>query len=158
MNASREKAVEDQKVIYRIGLHWAILLGPALVVFIGWAVMQAKGSQSIALIAFGIVWGVCSSMSLQRSRIILTAEQLDIQIGFPWKRSLIIPLNEITQVNYYQPTLGTMLNFGKIILTHQGTKNYGFRFITRPAEFVKQAQEIIMTTCHHEQTSSSKTE
>lgn len=158
MNAPKEKAVEEQKVIYKVGLHWTMLLGPALVVFIGWTVMQAKGSQSIALIAFGIVWGICSSLSLQRSRIILTAEQLDIQVGFPWKRSLILPLNEITQVNYYQPTLGSMLNFGKIILTHQGAKNYGFRFIPRPAEFVKQVQETIMTTCHHEETSPSKTE
>jgi hypothetical protein len=158
MNTLSDKPTEGQKIIYRVVLHWAMLLGPALVIFLGWTVMQAKGPQSIALIAFGIVWGVCSSMSLQRSRIILTAEQLDIQVGFPWKRSLTIPLNEITQVNYYQPTLGSMLNFGKIILVHQGTKKYGFRFIVRPAEFVKQVQETIMTTCHHEQSSPSKIE
>jgi hypothetical protein len=75
----------------------------------------------------------------------LTAEELDIQIGFPWKRSLIIPLNEITQINIYQPALGAMLNFGKIILTRQGTKRYGFRFITRTTELVKAVNEAIDT-------------
>ncbi|MBA4393029.1 MAG: hypothetical protein C0407_05705 [Desulfobacca sp.] len=120
-----------------------MLLGPALVIFIGWMVMQAKGSQSITLLALGIVWGVCSSISLQRSRIILRAEQLDIQIGFPWKRSLIIPLNEITQITFYQPALGTMLNFGKIILVHQGKRNFGFRFIPRSADLIKAVQEAI---------------
>ncbi len=122
-----------------------MLFGPALVIFLGGIILESKGSQSIVLIAFGLIWGVCSSLSLQRSRITLTAEQLDIQIGFPWKRSLIIPLNEITQINIYQPALGAMLNFGKIILTHQGTKRYGFRFITRTTELVKAVNEAIDT-------------
>jgi hypothetical protein len=148
---------ESQSIIYQTGLHWAMLLGPAMVVFIGWMVLQAKGSQSIAIIALGVFWGVCSSMSLQRSRIILTAEHLDIQVGFPWKRSLTIPLQEISQLTYNQPTLGAMLNFGKILLGHQGKRNYAFRFIRRPADLINAVQEALGALPQPEQPQEEKT-
>jgi membrane protein YdbS with pleckstrin-like domain len=134
---------ESQRIVYQTGLHWAMLLGPAMVIFIGWMVMQSKGSQSIAIFALGIFWGVCSSISLQRSRITLTADHLNIQVGFPWKRSLTIPLQEISQLTYNQPTLGAMLNFGKILLGHQGKRNFAFRFVPRPADLINAVQTAL---------------
>jgi hypothetical protein len=81
-----------------------------------------------------------------------------INVGFPSKRSYAIPLDTITYANCYQPSLGAILNFGKIILVHSGTKKTVFRFVARPAEFVEEVQEAIMATRHVEQPSSAKIE
>lgn len=133
---------ENQRILYRTGLHWAILLGPALLIFLGGLIRDSKGPQSIVLIVFGLVWGLCSYGSLRQSQITLTADRLFIQMGFPLKKVRSLSLDEITLIRYYQPTLGAMLNFGKIILVHGGAKKDSFRFVTRPAELVNGVEGV----------------
>jgi hypothetical protein len=140
MVSIEDKSAENQKILYRASLHWAILLGPVLLIFLGGLLRDSKGPESIVVLIFGLVWGLCSYINLRQSQIILTAERLFIQMGFPLKKVLTLPLAEITLIRYYQPTLGALLNFGKIILVQGGTGKKSFRFIARPAELVHQVQ------------------
>jgi hypothetical protein len=132
------------KVIYRTGLHWAILLGPALVIFLGWLILKSKGPQAIVVIAFGAVWGLTSVISLRQSQILLTADRLSLHLGFPLRKIYNLPLEEISQIQFYQPTLGALLNFGKIILVQRTMKRNSFRFVSRPAVLVNEVQEAIL--------------
>jgi len=133
------------KIIYRTGLHWAILLGPAMVILLGWLFLKSEGSQAAAVIAFGAVWGLTALMSLRQSHILLTADRLSIQVGFPFKKNLSLPLGEISEIQFYQPTLGAILNFGKIILVQKTLKRNSFRFVYRPALLVTEVQEAILS-------------
>ena len=152
MTSSLEKPLaENQRIIYQARLHWAILLGPVLVIFIGWLTLESKGPPAVILIAFGFIWGIFSYLNLRQSDILLTNNHLFIKIGFPLKRSYTIPLDTLTQVKYYQPSLGGLLNFGKIMLIHSGTKKHVFRFIARPALLVKEVQETLMPPHQYEQ-------
>ncbi|MBI5602860.1 MAG: PH domain-containing protein [Deltaproteobacteria bacterium] len=151
MGVSEKNLLQDQKIIYQARPHWAVLLGPAFLFFIGWLSMGSQGLPSAVLIASGFIWGTFSTLRLRQFDIILTNNQLLINVGYPLKRSYSIPLDTITFANFYQPSLGAILNFGKIVLVHSGTKKTVFRFIARPAEFVKEVRETIMTTSHHEQ-------
>jgi len=149
------KLTENQRIIYQAKRHWAVLLGPLCVLFIGWLSLRSKVPQSPALIAFGFIWGMFSYIKSRNFDIVLTNNQLLINVGFPLKRSYPIPLNTITLVDFYQPSLGAILNFGKIIIVHAGIEKKVFRFIARPAEFVKEVQETIMTARRHEQPSET---
>jgi hypothetical protein len=84
------------------------------------------------LMAFGVLWGICANINLRRSQIILTKSRLIIDVGFPLKRSYDVPLNEISVVDFYQPSLGSMLNFGKLILVFKEKKKLAVRFISSP--------------------------
>jgi hypothetical protein len=137
------KPAESQRIIYQTKQHWAILLGPVFVIFMGWLTLESKGAHSAILITFGFVWGLISYMSLRQSDIVLTNNHLVINVGFPFKRSSTISLDTITLLNYYQPSLGGILNFGKIILVHSGNEKNIFRFIARPAVLIKEIQEIL---------------
>jgi hypothetical protein len=150
--------LEGQEIIYRAGVHWAVLLGPAFLLFIGWLSLWSQRLPSAVLIASGFIWGAFSYLRLRQFDIVLTNNRLLINVGFPLKRSYAIPLDTITYANCYQPSLGAILNFGKIILVHSGTKKTVFRFVARPAEFVEEVQEAIMATRHVEQPSSAKIE
>ena len=120
-----------------------LLLGPILVIFIGGLALKSQGYHAMALIAFGLIWGIFSYINLQRSEIGLTRNKVLINIGFPLKKSFDIPLNEIIFVDYYQPTLGSMLDFGKILIMDKRKKKYAFRFVAGPAEFVKEVHRQI---------------
>ncbi|HMK66809.1 MAG TPA: PH domain-containing protein [Thermodesulfobacteriota bacterium] len=133
------------KVIYRTGLHWALLLGPAMVIFLGRLMLDSKGPQAVVVMAFGALWGLTSFINLRRSQILLTADRLIFQTGFPLKKTYNLPLEEISEIQFYQPTLGSILNFGKIMLVQKNMKRNNFRFVPRPAELVNAVQEAILS-------------
>ncbi len=139
MNSVDDKLTNNETFIYRAQYHWAILLGPMLVMMIGGLALGSQGYHAMALIAFGLVWGICSYISLCRSEIGLTRSEVSIHVGFPMKRSYDIRLGEILVIDFYQPSLGSMLNFGKIIIVYEEKKKCAFRFVSCPAEFVKEA-------------------
>ena len=143
MNLTDDTRKENETIIYRAQCHWAILLGPILVIIIGWLAIGSQGYHAMMLIAFGLIWGVFSYIRLRKSEIELTANKMLINAGLPWKKSFEILLNEIIFIDYYQPSLGSMLNFGKILIMDKRKKKYAFRLVAGPAEFVKEVHHQI---------------
>lgn len=140
MNSIDSRLTTDETIIYRAKCHWAILLGPMLVIIIGGLALRSQGYNALALIAFGLVWGVFSYIRLCKSDTGLTRNRLLIDAGFPVRKSYDIPLNKITVIDFYQPALGSMLNFGKIIIVSHEKNKCVIRFISDPAEFVKEVR------------------
>ncbi|MBN2040578.1 MAG: PH domain-containing protein [Spirochaetes bacterium] len=129
---------KDEQIISKAKQHWAILLGPLIVLLIGWLMLDSKTTQAYIVLAFGIIWGAISCISLHKSIILLTDSRLIISIGFPAVKSFYIPLSDIKVFDFYQPSLGSILNFGKILfILNDGSKKV-FRFINAPAELVRE--------------------
>ncbi len=146
----------DERVIYRAKHHWGVLLGPLAVIFIAWLMVGSKGPQVIVLFAFGFIWGIFSYISLRKSEIVLTDNKLIINIGFPLKRFYDIPLNDIAIFDFYQPSLGSILNFGKIILVQKDKKKKAFRFIDSPAELVREVHKQAIAVRDNEKPAAKK--
>jgi membrane associated rhomboid family serine protease len=141
------KLIQNETSIYRTKYHWAILLGPILVMLIGGLALESQGYHAMLLIAFGLIWGIFSYIRLHTSKIELTRNKVLINTGFPLKKFYDIRLHEITFIDYYQPSLGSMLNFGKIMIVYNGKKKCVLRFVSCPADFVKEVhQQIIALT------------
>jgi hypothetical protein len=143
MNSNDDKLRENETIIYRAQLHWAILLGPTLVIIIGGLALKSQGYHAMVLITFGLIWGILSYINLRRSEIGLTQNKVLIKVGFPLKKSHDILLSEIIFIDYYQPSLGSMLDFGKILIMDKRRKKYAFRLVAGPAEFVKEVHRQI---------------
>jgi hypothetical protein len=144
MNPIDSQLSEGETVIYQAESHWAMLLGPAFVLIIGGLSLQSQGLSAAALMVFGLAWGFLAYHSMQRSRIVLTGDRLLVDAGFPLPKSFNIALNEIVAIDYYQPSLGSMLNFGKIMIVYKGKKSrLIIRFITAPAELVTKVRQRI---------------
>jgi len=144
MNLIDDKLSDNETIMYRAKHHWAILLGPIVVIIIGGLALGSQGYHAMALVAFGFIWGIFSYISLQRSEIGLTGRRVLANVGFPLQRSYDISLNEIMVIDYYQPSLGSMLNFGKIIIVYSGKKRCAIRLVSSPAEFVREVHQQIV--------------
>ena len=141
MNSIDSKLRKDEAIIYRTKCHRAMLLGPIVVIIIGGLALRAQGIHAMALMAFGLVWGIFSYVSLYGSELGLTRTRVLINAGFPLLKSYDIPLNEIAAVDYYQPTLGSMLDFGKIMIVYGRGSRCSIRFVSSPAEFVTEVRQ-----------------
>jgi hypothetical protein len=132
---------EDEAVVYRTKCHWAMFLGPILVIIIGGLALKAQGFPAIVLMVFGLVWGIFACISLHGSDIALTRKRVLINAGFPVLKSYDIPLSQIVAIDFYQPTLGSMLDFGKIMINHNERNRCVIRFVHSPAEFVTKVRQ-----------------
>jgi hypothetical protein len=95
--------------------------------------------------AFGLMWCMFVYVGFRRSEIGLTQKRILINAGFPRLKSYNIPLNKIVAIDYYQPTLGSMLDFGKIIIVYNRQSKSVVKFVSSPAEFVTKVREQIIT-------------
>ena len=131
---------------YQTNRHWGILLGPSLLVLLGLISHGTKGYSSYVILAFGVIWGITSYISLNRTNVRLDSDTatLFIDPGLPWLRKRELRFADIAAVDFYQPSLGSMLNFGKIIVVDKRSRKYIYRFISAPAQFVQEAHKRIM--------------
>lgn len=134
---------ETAPVLYRTTIHWAALFGPAMLFIIGGVSVRTRFITSIILIALAILWGIFSIYNLRISELTLTATKLTVKIGFPFKRFYEFPFDRIAAVDFQQPALGMLLNFGKIIIMQTNGKGVAFRLVANPMDFVtKLKQEL----------------
>ncbi len=134
---------ENERVVYRTTLHWATLLGPGMLMILGGLWIPSKGMSAVVWLGVGIVWGVLSSISRRTSEIGITNKRLLIRVGFPLRRTYDVPLEQIEMVDVHQPSLGKLLNFGKVILGFSGRGRGAFRMVDAPVEFRSQLEKQV---------------
>jgi membrane protein YdbS with pleckstrin-like domain len=138
--------LENEQVVYQTRLHWVLLLGPALLIMFGGLSIPAKGLSAIVLAGIGIAWGILSYIKLSRSSVRVTNKRVIIRVGLLIRRPYIISLSDISLVDFYQPSLGAMLNFGKITIIHGAKFKSVFRMVSSPGEFVTAVKGQIAAT------------
>jgi hypothetical protein len=143
MDSIDSRLTEDERIICRTKCHWAIFLGPGLVIILGGLAVKSQGIHAAALMAFGLVWGIFSLVSLDRSEIGLTGKRVLINSGFPLPKFYDIPLNKIVTIDFYQPALGAMLGFGKVWIVYDRQSRCSIRFVSSPALFVTEVRQQI---------------
>jgi hypothetical protein len=145
MDSIDSKLSTDETITYRTKCHWAMFLGPILVIIIGGLALKAQGFHAMALMAFGLVWGIFSYVSLHGSEIGLSRKRVLINAGFPVLKSYDIPLNHIVAIDFYQPSLGSMLDFGKVTIVYDRRNSCVIRSVSSPAEFVTKVRQHVIS-------------
>ena len=136
MADNNTELLENERIVYQIRLHWVLFLGPLMLIIIGGLSFPAKGLSALVLAGIGIAWGVISYIRFNYSYIRVTNKRVLIRVGFLVRQPYSISLSDISYVDFYQPSLGSMLNFGKITIIH-GTKFKSvFRMVSSPGELV----------------------
>jgi hypothetical protein len=129
----REEARPDSgDAVLRTRLHWVMIAGPATLMVIAGLSIEHKGGSAALVLALAVLWGICASISFELSEIVLTKERLWVKVGFPWRRSHDFPLADVADVQVYQPSLGKVLDFGRITIMRNNGKRISFRMVRSP--------------------------
>jgi membrane protein YdbS with pleckstrin-like domain len=128
--------LENEWIVYQTRLHWVLFLGPIMLIIVGGLSFPAKGLSALVLAGMGIAWGVISYIKFNYSYIRVTNKRVLIRVGFLVRQPYSISLSDISYVDFYQPSLGSMLNFGKITIIHGKKFKSVFRMVSSPGELV----------------------
>jgi len=137
MTETEKTTEQPEPVIYRTTIHWAALLGPAMLFVMGGVSLRARLVAALVMMGLAILWGIFSVRNIRASEFAITQSKVTVRIGFLFKRFYEFPYSEIAGADFHQPALGVMLNFGKIIIVHAKGKAIVFRLVAKPKDFVE---------------------
>ena len=139
----RNELTEGERILYQAKLHWVLFLGPAMLIVLGGLWIPAKGLAALVFVVIGLAWGVLSYRKYYNSYIHVTNKKVVICASSLLRRPYKIPLVDIGYVDFYQPSLGAMLNFGKITIIHGDKYKSVFRMVSSPGNLVAVLKEQV---------------
>ena len=160
MSYVEKNLIPGEKLIYRTGVHWSVLFGPAIIALIlavpAIAILAfrdeifAKGisvnAADIAAAAFIVVAMAIFGYSVVQknaTEIAVTDRRVIIKTGMASRRSLEIMLAKIESIGIDETLMGRMLGYGTVVIHGTGGTPEPFRMIAHPSEFRMAVQQQV---------------
>jgi uncharacterized membrane protein YdbT with pleckstrin-like domain len=160
MSYIEQNLIPGEKLIYRTGVHWSVLFGPAIVAAIiaapGIAILTfrdeivAKGipvnAADIAAAAFIVVAVAIFGYSVIKknaTEIAVTDKRVIIKTGMTSRRSLEIMIAKVESIGIDETLMGRMLGYGTVVIHGTGGTPEPFRKIAHPSEFRMAVQQQV---------------
>jgi uncharacterized membrane protein YdbT with pleckstrin-like domain len=160
MSYVEKNLIPGERIVYRTGVHWSVLVGPTIVA----AVIAAPG---IALLAYrdriasneipvdaatvaGIVLVVVAAIVLaynvikrNATEIAVTDRRVIIKTGMTSRRSLEIMIAKVESIGIDETVMGRVLGYGTVVIHGTGGTPEPFRKIAHPSEFRREVQQQV---------------
>jgi len=145
MSYIKSNLLEGERIIYKPKLHPISYMLPAVIVCIGIALRLVTDNRliTISILFIGVCLSFracftygCSEFALTNMRIITTT-------GFFQKRFTEIPLNKIELFQYRINWLGSIMDYGSIVICGTGGLREYYTLLASPLLFINKAQKEI---------------
>lgn len=122
-------------VIYQARLHWILFIWPVVLMIFGLYIgfkFAPLYKAGMGLVAVAIFWEVVVLLTYQCSYLIIKRKQVILCTGIFVRQTLDIALNKIESVDIRQSVLGSIFQYGSLIITGTGgTKQY-INYLDKP--------------------------
>jgi uncharacterized membrane protein YdbT with pleckstrin-like domain len=160
MSYVERNLIPGEKLVYRTGVHWSVLFGPAIVAAIlaapGIAILAyrddlaGKGFPANSVAIAGIVLIIAAAIVLgfsvvkkNATEIAVTDRRVIIKTGMTSRRSLEIMLAKVESIGINETLMGRMLGYGSVVIHGTGGTPEPFAKIAHPSEFRMAVQQQI---------------
>ncbi len=161
MSYVEKHLIAGEKVVYTTGLHWVVLLGPAVLsllfgalgvaLLVGSATNHgAQPASSAAMMAGGVISLVVAAICIvtgilkrNATEMAVTDKRLVIKVGVAGRRTLELLLQKVESIAVEESLMGRVLGYGTVIVHGTGGTPEPFDLMAHPIEFRKQVQQQI---------------
>ena len=156
MSYVENNLISGERVLYRTGLHWIVLVVPAVfgAVFglMGLSLIAASvggnsdasaGSSGFLILLAGaacVGYGVLRKRSVEMA---VTNRRAVIKGGVISRRSFEVLLSKVESIGIQEGPLGRMLGYGTVVVRGTGGSPEPFKNVAYPLEFRRQVQQQI---------------
>ena len=164
MSYVESNLIPGEKVLYKTGLHWVVLVVPIVVgVFFGLpglvfliGSMATKEVGPITGVVHIIIAAVCvllGFLSRKATEMAVTNKRVIIKTGLLRRRTFELLLSKVESISVDEGLLGRMLGYGTVIVRGTGGTPEPFSRVEHPLEFRRQVQQQIETSEQNKLTS-----
>ena len=126
---------DDSNVVYQARLHWVIFFWPMMLLCLGiYLNIEVKPLYEVSLffIGFSLIWGVMVWTTYQFSSLTIKQKQLILRTGILVRNTVDIPLSKIESIDIRQSILGSLFQYGALVITGTGGTRQIVNYLNKP--------------------------
>ncbi|MCX7117972.1 MAG: PH domain-containing protein [Legionellales bacterium] len=125
----------DSNIVYQARLHWVIFFLPVFLfclgVFLGYQFPMLH-DVSLLFMVFSLAWGVMAWITYHYSSLTIKKNQVILRTGFWVRQTMDIPLSKIESIDIRRSILGSVLQYGTLVITGTGGSRQMIDFLNQP--------------------------
>jgi len=127
----------EDDVVYLARLHWILFVGPLFLLLIAitaGSLFNTKLLQPIVIFCFifSLAWGVLVWITYHFSSLTIKKKQLILRTGFLVRQTVDIPFARIESIDITQTILGSLLQYGSLVITGTGGSRQMIHNVSKP--------------------------
>lgn len=127
----------DEDVVYLARLHWVLFVGPLVLLLVALtlgSIFNYKLLQPVIIfsVIFAWAWGALVWITYRFSSLTIKKKQLILRTGFLVRQTVDIPLARIESIDIRQTILGSLLQYGSLVITGTGGSRQMIHNISKP--------------------------
>lgn len=127
--------VKDSSIIYFTRLHWIIFFWPIVSFFVVLIVHSYLGliwEVTLFFGAFTLIWIAMTWVTYYFSSITIKKKQVILRTGIVVRQTVDIPLSKIETIDIRQSIMGSIFQYGALVITGTGGTKHLINYINKP--------------------------
>jgi membrane protein YdbS with pleckstrin-like domain len=125
----------DSNIVYQARLHWILFFWPLILlgvaVYLGFTFEQLY-RPSLILAVVALFWVLIVWLNIESSFITIKKKQVILKTGILVQKTIDIPLNKVESIDIRQSIIGSILQFGSLVITGTGGTRQVINFLNKP--------------------------
>ncbi|MCR9192411.1 MAG: PH domain-containing protein [Gammaproteobacteria bacterium] len=122
-------------IIYQARLHWVLFLGPVVLLGIAWAISHYVHSPykiGLSLAVLAVIWEFMVWLTYHFSFLNIKKNHIVLCSGIIVRQTVDIPMNKIESIDIRQSILGSILQYGSLVITGTGGSRQFMNVVAKP--------------------------
>lgn len=125
----------DNTIMYQARLHWILFFWP--VVLFGFTLFLVINydflyQPAMVMVLVALFWLIMVGVNYYFSSLTIKKNQIVVCTGFLIRQTLDIAINKIESIDIRQSLVGTLLNYGSLVITGTGGTRQMVTFLNKP--------------------------
>ena len=125
----------DNNIVYQARLHFIIFFWPLALLCVGvFLGLEFRALRDVAtfFIVFALIWVFMVWVTYHFSSLTIKANQVILCSGILVRKTLDIPLSKVESIDIRQSLLGSLLQYGSLVITGTGGSRQFINNIAKP--------------------------
>ncbi|MBA2657594.1 MAG: PH domain-containing protein [Tatlockia sp.] len=125
----------DSETVYLAKLHWILFFWPVVFIciamFIGVEIVQLK-EVALLFVVISLIWIAMTWVNYQFSSLTIRKKQVILRTGMMVRQTIDIPIAKIETIDIRQSVLGSIFQYGNLIITGTGGTRHMIAYLDKP--------------------------
>ena len=137
---------DSATVVYQARLHWVIFLGPSALLMFAFGLIcytPLPHSVGFSFAGIAVLWECSVGLTYHFSFLNIKQNRVVMCSGIIVRQTLDIPMNKIESIDIRQSILGSILQYGSLLITGTGGTRQYIDIISKPLTCRRYIEELM---------------
>lgn len=139
----------ENVIVYQARLHWILFFGPVVLVIFAWLMnyyLHAPRQLGWAVGGLAVIWEFIVWLTYHFSFLNIKKNRIVMCSGILVRQTVDIPMSKIESIDIRQSILGSLLQYGSLVITGTGGTRQSINFINTPLTCRRYIESLMYDT------------